>query len=192
MKNILIIGASGGIASKVIDLLASEPSLQLTLFLRKASRLRRKPGPNIHVIEGNALHMDDLRKAMTGVDLVYVNLAGDLEAMTTHIVAAMKEKGVRRIIFVSSIGIYESPLKPVLEPYRKGADVVESSGLDYTILRPSWFTNADEVDYELTKKGEPEKGSLISQNSLATFIAGIIRNPENHVHDNLGINKPNS
>ncbi len=48
-------------------------------------------------------------------------------------------------------------------PYRKAADVIEASALEYTILRPSWFTNADEVDYEITKKIEPEKGSVISQ-----------------------------
>jgi len=77
-------------------------------------------------------------------------------------------------------------------PYRKLADVIEASGLDYTILRPTWFTNADEVDYEITRKDEPEKGSIISQKSLATFIAKIIESPGNYIRENLGINKPNS
>ena len=77
-------------------------------------------------------------------------------------------------------------------PYRKLADVIEASGLEYTILRPTWFTNADEVDYEITRKGEPEKGSIISQKSLATFIAKIIESPGNYIRENLGINKPNS
>lgn len=30
---------------------------------------------------------------MTGVDIVYANLAGDLEQMAKHIVEAMREKG---------------------------------------------------------------------------------------------------
>ena len=77
-------------------------------------------------------------------------------------------------------------------PYRKLADVIEASGLDYTILRPTWFTNADEVDYETTRKGEPEKESVISQKSLATFIAKIIESPEKYNRENLDINKPNS
>jgi hypothetical protein len=29
----------------------------------------------------------------------------------------------------------------VLEPYRKSAAIIEASDLDYTILRPAWFTN---------------------------------------------------
>jgi uncharacterized protein YbjT (DUF2867 family) len=129
---------------------------------------------------------------MTGIDIVYVNLAGDLENMAKNIVKAMQAKGARRIIFISSIGIYDTPLRSALIPYRKAADVVEASGLEYTILRPTWFTNADEVDYEITQKGEAEKGSVISQKSLATFIAKIIEHPEMHVRENLGINKPNS
>jgi len=59
-------------------------------------------------------------------------------------------------------------------------------------LRPTWFTNADEVDYETTRKGEPEKGSVISQKSLATFIAEIIQSPERYIREDLGVSKPNS
>jgi uncharacterized protein YbjT (DUF2867 family) len=68
---------------------------------------------------------------------VYVNLAGNLEAMAKSIVTAMQETGVKRIIAISSIGIYKTPLKAILQPYRKLADVIEGSGLDYTILRPT-------------------------------------------------------
>ena len=83
-------------------------------------------------------------------------------------------------------------MKPVLKPYRKAADVIEASDLEYTILRPTWFTDADDVDYEITRKGEPEKGSVISQKSLAAFITKIIETPEQYTRENLGVNKPNS
>ena len=33
--------------------------------------------------------------------------------------------------------------------------------LDYTIIRQRGLLNVDEVDYELTRKGEPENGSVI-------------------------------
>jgi len=96
------------------------------------------------------------------------------------------------LIYISSIGIYDVSLKPILKPYRKATDVIEASDLEYTILRPTWYTNTDEVDYETTRKGEPEKGSEISQKSLATFITKIIKSPEEYVRENLGVNKPNS
>ena len=88
-----------------------------------------------------------MKDAIEGQDIVYANLAGKLEAMAKNIVRAMGETGVKKLIFISSIGIYDEPLRAVLEPYRKAADVIESSDLEYTVLRPTWFTNADEVKF---------------------------------------------
>jgi uncharacterized protein YbjT (DUF2867 family) len=192
MKNVIILGASGNIAKHVIDILVKKDDVNLTLFLRNKSRLRNNDISKCHIVQGNVLNYDQLKEAMTGQYIVYANLSGDLEAMAKNIVKAMDETGVKKLIFISSIGIYDVPLKPVLKAYRKAADVIEASGLEYTILRPTWFTSADEVDYEITSKGEPEKGSVISKKSLAMFISMVIESPEKYVRKNLGINKPNS
>jgi hypothetical protein len=48
------------------------------------------------------------------------------------------------------------------------------------------------VDYELTRKGEPEKGLVVSQKSIASFVADLIASLGKHIRENLGINKPNS
>ena len=192
MTNVIIIGASGNIARRVTDMLLDREDVQLTLFVRNARRLEKKDPSRASVVEGNALQYDGLRDAIAGQDIVYINLAGDLEAMSRNIVRAMRETGVRRVILISSIGIYDKPLRPVLKPYRAAADVIENSGLDYTVLRPTWFTKVDEVDYEVTRKGEQEKGSVISQKSLATLIVKIIEHPEKYVGESLGINKPGS
>jgi len=190
MKKVIILGAAGNIADRVIDILKEKDNIHLALFLRNKNRLKNRNISNAEIIEGDVLNFQQLKEAIDEQDLVYVNLAGDLEAMAKNIVKAMQETGVKRIIAISSIGIYETPLKPVLQPYRKLADVIEASGLDYTILRPAWFTNEAEVDYELTPKGTPEKGSVISKESLATFITKVIEQPEKYLHENLGINKP--
>lgn len=192
MKNVIILGASGGIASYVIDILVKKEDINLTLFLRNKGRLRNKNVSGCTIIEGDVLDYVQLKNAVAGQDIVYANLAGPLEEMATNIVKAMGVNKVKKIIFISSIGIYDSLLKPVLKPYRKAADIIEASDLDYTILRPTWFTGVDEVDYETTKKGEAEKGSVISQKSLATLISEIIESPEHYVRANLGLNKPNS
>ena len=192
MKNVIILGASGNIARNVIDILAMKDDISLTLFLRNVRRLRNKNVSKCRIIEGDVLDYPQLNTAIKGQDIVYANLSGDLETMAINIVKAMDETGVKKLIFISSIGIYDVPLRPVLEPYRKAADVIEASDLDYAILRPTWFTNEDEVDYEITRKGEPEKGSVVSQQSIASFIVKIINSPEKFVRESLGINKPNS
>ncbi|HMG88410.1 MAG TPA: NAD(P)H-binding protein [Chryseolinea sp.] len=192
MKKVVILGASGNIARHVTDILLKDNDVMLTLFVRSASNLNNRDTIKPHIIEGNVLNNNQLREAIKGHDIVYMNLAGDLEAMAKNVINAMKETGVKRVILISSIGIYDKPLKSVLLPYRKSADVIETSGLEYTILRPTWFTTIDEVDYETTKKGEPEKGSVISMKSLATLISKIIESPEQYVGENLGVNKPKS
>ena len=192
MKNVIILGAGGQVARHVIDMLSKKDDVNLTLFLRDKSRLRNGDVSGCRIVEGDVLDYGRLKEAVAGQDVVYTNLAGDLEAMAKNIVRAMQEIGVRKLIFISSIGIYDDPVKPVLKPYRKAADVIEASDLEYTILRPTWFTDADEVDYETTRKGEPERGSVISQKSLATLIAKIIESPEQYARENLGVNKPGS
>ena len=192
MNNVLLLGASGNIAKHVIDILCKKDDINLTLFLRNARRLRNNDVSKCRIVEGDVLNYVQLKDAVAGQDIVYGNLSGELEAMAKNIVKAMEEKGVKRLVFISSIGIYDVPLKPVLKPYRKAADVIEGSNLEYTILRPTWFTNADEVDYEITRKGEPEKGSIVSQKSLAKLIATIIISPEKYIRESLGVNKPNS
>jgi len=193
MKNVLIIGAGGGIAQIVTGLLLQQDDINLTLFLRNSRNIQSSASAKCKVIEGDAKDKAAVKAAVKGQDVVYINLAGDLEAMTKNIVTAMKEEGVNKVIFISSIGIYETPLKPVLNPYRKGADVIESSGLDYTVLRPEWFSSSvNDTAYETTPKGTPEKGGTISRKGLATLITNIIASPEKYRNANLGVNTPNS
>lgn len=59
-----------------------------------------------------------LKEALAGPDVVYANLAGDLEQQAESIVKAMDETGVRRLIFISSMGIYDEVSG---EKYGKGA-----------------------------------------------------------------------
>lgn len=191
-KNVIVIGASGSLAKYAIDILAKDQGINLTLFLRDKSRLRNDNIGTAKIIEGDVFDYNILKESIKGQDVVYANLSGDLGKMAQNIVKAMNENTVSKLIFICSIGIYKEPVAPVLVPYRKAADVIEASNLDYTILRPSWFTDVNEVDYEITKKGEPEKGSVVSRKSIATFIVEVIKNPEKYKRQNLGINKPNS
>jgi uncharacterized protein YbjT (DUF2867 family) len=191
MKNVIIIGASGSLAQYVIEQLQKQEYVRLTLFLRKKNRLSISSLSNATIVEGDVMDYPKLKEAIKGQDIVYVNLAGNLEAMAKNIVKSMQETGVKRVIAISSIGIYKTPLKPILQPYRKLADVIEASGLGYTILRPDWFTNSNEVSYETTRKGEPEKGTAISRRSIAAFIGELVNSPEKYVGENLNIAKPN-
>lgn len=187
MKKVLVIGATGSLAQYVIEALKALDNTQLTLFSRSIKR--KKSQEVFEVIQGDVMNYNDVKNAVSGHDIVYINLAGNLEAMSKNIVKAMQETGVKRVIAISSIGIYATPMQSVLKPYRALADVIESSGLDYTIIRPDWFTNGNEVDYHITHKPEPEVGGAVSRKSIAAFVASIVEKPETYVKDNVGISK---
>lgn len=190
--NILILGANGGLAKVVINELFNQTDAHLTLFLRRASRLNHLANERVSVVEGDVLNLETLKTAMKGVDVVYANLSGDLAKMAQNIVAAMREVGVKRLIFISSMGIYGETGEDhgaILEPYRQSAKIVENSGLDYTVVRPAWFTNGNEIDYRLTQKGEAFIGSSVSKRSIADLIARLINEPTFGIGASLGIGK---
>lgn len=204
MQNVLILGASGQIAQWVIQALTTEQNIHQTLLLRDPHKLAGNEPANAAVVIGNVLDKKLLKDAMTGQAIVYANLSGDdLAQQAEAVIASMQATGVKRLIFVLSLGIYdEIPGKfgawnhaiigEPLKYYRQAADVIEASGLDYTILRPAWLTDEDKVDYELTAKGQPFKGTVVSRRSVGDLITQIIRHPEQHVGANLGINQPGS
>ncbi|SSW72528.1 putative sugar epimerase YhfK [Achromobacter veterisilvae] len=204
MKNILILGAGGQIAQWVVKTLANQPDSAVTLLLRAPKRLTGQEPANAKVVIGNVLDKKLLKSAMAGQDIVYANLIGeDLDKLAQAVIAAMQTAGVKRLVFVLSLGIYDevpgkfgewnnATIGEDLKPYRRAADAIETSGLDYTIVRPAWLMDEDEVDYETTAKGQPFKGTVVSRKSVADLIAKLIANPGLYVGESLGVNKPDS
>ena len=54
-----------------------------------------------------------LEAAMVGQDVVYANLAGQLERQARAIVQAMVKLGVKRLLFISSMDIYDEAYQRV-------------------------------------------------------------------------------
>ncbi len=193
MTNLLILGANGQLARNTTRVFLRNPDAKLTLYLRRANRLKNPDPARVRIVEGDVLDRPTLEAAMKGQDLVYANLAGDMKRQAERIVEAMHATGLRRLIFISSMGIYgEVPGERYgsqLDPYRDSAAVIEASDLDYTILRPGWFTRDDDVSYQLTQKGEAFKGHDVSLNSLSDLIVKLATIPGMQVRRSLGVSR---
>lgn len=203
MSKILVLGANGQIARLAIPTLAKGIDVELTLFVRDASKLGKARARGSRIVKGDVLDAEVLQSAMTGQEIVYANLAGDVDRQAAAIIAAMKGAGVKKLIFVASLGIYDEvpgkfgqwnhrEIGASLPPYRKAADLIEASGLDYAILRPAWLTDEDEVDFETTGRNEPFKGTEVSRKSVATLIAKLALSDAPLGKRSLGVNKPNT
>ena len=64
--------------------------------------------------------------------------------------------------------------EPAQIPNRRAVDVVETSGLNYTILRPGYLGEGDEDDFVLTVKGESAKGYTTPIPALIKFAVQLI------------------
>lgn len=193
MQNILILGANGQLARNTTRVFLRDSDARLSLYLRRASRLENPDPKRVTIIEGDVLDRKTLEAAMREQDIVYANLSGDMKRQAENIVAAMHAAGLKRLIFISSMGIYgEVPGEKygsVLNPYRDSAAVIEASELDYTILRPGWFTRDQEINYQITQKGEPFKGHDVSLNSLSDLIVKLSLTPGMESRRSIGVSR---
>jgi uncharacterized protein YbjT (DUF2867 family) len=202
MKNVLILGAHGQIAQIIISRLLDETTDHLSLYLRNAERLNIPANDRLTIIEADVNDAKALNEAMRGQDIVYANLGGKFEPMLRNIVDAMERNNVSRLVHVTGLGLYhEVPGefgdwvertvgKDVMNDTRRAAAIIENSVINYTILRCAYMTNEDVIEYELTEKVTPFKGTIISRKSIADLIVKVVKNPQKHEYASLGISQP--
>ena len=199
-KEILIIGATGPIGSKLRTTLLEKTDYKLSLFLTRSTRLQidRK---REETFTGNINDKRMLERVFPRQDAVFVDLSEDeIETMTEDIVEIMDKTPEKRLIFVLPMGIYnEIPTSigggnlrenPRLKPYRKAADVIEASHLNYTIIRPGRFDEGNDDIYEITKKREPVMGYDVSKKAICNFVLILIQQKGYGGRENFGIYRP--
>lgn len=209
MTTIAILGANGRIARIAEGMLLAHDDIELTLFIHSEDELGAdiKDNPRVTIVKGGAKNADDVLNVINGADEVYANLAAtqrgsaDITPMAKAVVDMMDKAGIKRLVWISSLGIYnEVPgefgawnaniLGDYLVNYRKAADVIEASDLDYTIIRPAWLTDKDEVDFEITEKGELFRGTEVSRKSVASEVVKLLLDPGEEVRASIGLDKP--
>jgi uncharacterized protein YbjT (DUF2867 family) len=203
MKRVLILGANGKIARIVEQSLLNNSEYQLTLVLRNANRLSKfENAENVTLIDGDIDDRILVDEVMSNQDIVYANLNGNMERHAKNIVEIMQKNDVKDLIWITGSGLYHETPDPFgswVENYvgheskedtRRAAQIIEASDLSYTIIRAAYMTNDDEVDYELTQKGEIFKGTMISRKSIADLVVKIIAQPTDYYRKSLGISKP--
>lgn len=208
-KNVLVLGASGSIARIVVKQLISQVGTdisRLTLLVRHPDKLAgldlTKSG--IHVVQADVTDTARLASIMADQSVVYANLYGsNLGEQAQSVVTAMRQAEVTRLIWISANGVYgeipgeygrwnQTMLGSTLTAYADATKVVEASGLQYTLIRPAWFQDENEIDYEMTFKGDPFKGTEISRKSVADLVVKLINQPDQLIGQSVGISKPHT
>jgi nucleoside-diphosphate-sugar epimerase len=121
--NILITGATGFIGRYLTAALSKTYSVRC--LVRKTSDIKELKDLSVDLVYGDLLDRNSLGPALDGIDLIY-HLAGEVYSRkkddyykgnvlaTNNLLEACKEKAAKRIIFLSSIGVYKPAAKETL------------------------------------------------------------------------------
>jgi len=114
--NILITGATGFIGKHLTAALSKTYSVRC--LVRRTSDIKELRDLNVDLVYGDLLDRNSLAPALDKIDLVY-HLAGEVYSRkkedyykgnilaTQNLLEACKQKGTKRIIFLSSTGVYK-------------------------------------------------------------------------------------
>src|SRR5688572_5185128 len=132
---IFVTGATGFTGSHVVPLLLKEGH-QVRCLYRPSSERSSLPQPEIEWVLGDISDSQSLTTAMQGTDAL-VNIASLGFGHAENIIASAKAAGIKRAIFISTTAIFTN-LNARSKQVRTAAEVaIESSGLEFTILRPT-------------------------------------------------------
>ena len=196
MKKILILGASSQTGKIILPHLKTLKNLDILCYLRSPEKLSNFKGLNL--IKGDILDQSNLSKTMNGIDMVITLLSGPkLVTQAENIIKSMKENKIRRIIWMTGMGIHHEvpgPIKELLDKlaesnpdYIKAADLIMNSGLDYTLLRGAHLTDGDNRIYYVQKEGEYLHSNTCDRIAVAVFIEKIIENFDLYKNESIGI-----
>jgi uncharacterized protein YbjT (DUF2867 family) len=203
---ILILGAAGQVSRTLTDYLLKQTNHTVVLYARNANRrLKAKDSSRVTLVDGDFKDHHALVAAMKGVDVVYVNDMNDRQN-TKSILNAMKDSGLKRIIVASILGIYDEVqgafgkwnLRMVgasgIQRHKENVLLVETSELDYTILRLTWLYNdSGNKNYLVTFKGQPFEGAQVTREAVAQLIVDIIEDKSGKfINTSLGVGEPNT
>ena len=182
---LLVIGATGGTGQAIVrEALAK--GHEVTALARSQSKARPLL-PGAELVEGDARDEAALMRALDGCGAVIsalgtrrIRLVGKVTLLsdgTRAMVAAMKQRGVRRLVCITGVGagdsaghggfVYDRLIKPVLlrtiyQDKDRQEAIVRASGLDWIIVRPSVLTD------------KPATGGVRAIDDLQGFHGGTI------------------
>ncbi|MGW5376261.1 NAD(P)-dependent oxidoreductase [Nocardia sp. NPDC003999] len=156
---IAVFGATGTVGRLVVERALREGH-EVTAFTRSAASVTQRH-ERLRVMEGDVLDTDSVQRAVEGQEAVLISLGNGRKGVvraggTKAIIDAMRRTGVKRLICQTTLGVGDSKgnlnflwkyvmfgllLRPAYADHVEQEEYVLASDLDWTIVRPSAFTD---------------------------------------------------
>jgi putative NADH-flavin reductase len=182
---VIVFGASGATGRHLVGQALAQGH-QVTAFVRNAARLDARSGQLI-VVVGDVGNVTAVASAVAGQDgvLCALGAASPLRRDRTlvegvrHIVRAMEQSGVPRLVYLSFLGVREGRsqlsgvgrylvapvlLRNVVADHEAKERIIRQSSLDWVIVRPPLLTNG-------ARRGSYRSGSDVRATSVVPRIS---------------------
>jgi uncharacterized protein YbjT (DUF2867 family) len=193
---LLVLGGTGRTGVHLLQQ-ASERGHEVTALARDPAKLG-SADPRIKPVQGDVMKPDTLRAALAGHDAVLATLTSGTRSYgpvsffddsVGNIVAAMRETGVKRLVYVTSGGVEAKDpvhgllMKLVVHPMLRHvyADMARAeqrlmaADVDWTIVRPPYLSDGALTGrYRISERFAPPKGTKLSRADLAHFMLAAL------------------
>ena len=192
---VLICGATGNIGRLTVDK-ALKTGHEVTAFARSPEKLDDRN--NLHKAQGDVMDTDSVTAAMEGQEAVVITFGAPVNwstltsvpdlctAGTLNIMAAMRQRGVKRLICMTGIGagdskghgrfVFDNLILPIMlgriyVDKNRQEQAIMQSDLNWTIVRPTELTNDRESgEYRVLTDLKGQKATTIPRADVADFL----------------------
>ncbi|MCA1012123.1 NAD(P)-dependent oxidoreductase [Halobacillus halophilus] len=202
---IAIFGATGRVGQEVVRLALAE-GYKISALVRDESKAEELI-PGADFIYGDATNPQDIKKTLSGADLVFSGLSTDktdtLTKAVPEIIQGMNEAQINRIVTIGTAGILDSRYEPgkyrfqtseskrkktfAAEEHAKVYEQFLKSSLNWTIVCPTYLPDGDAVG-EVRAEADllPKDGKKVTVGDTALFaFHELLQNQ--YVHHRVGI-----
>jgi putative NADH-flavin reductase len=189
---LLIFGSTGSIGRQLVEQ-ALEQGHTVTAFARDPAKLDIQH-THLKVVQGDVMDFTSVKQAVQGQDAVLCVLGSGgkrtgtiRSAGTQHIIQAMEQAGIRRLICQTTLGagdswgnlnffwkyiMFGAFLREVFADHERQESEVKQSRLDWTIVRPGAFVDGNRTgNYRHGFPGNDKTTKLkISRADVADFL----------------------
>jgi uncharacterized protein YbjT (DUF2867 family) len=153
---ILVVGATGNTGRETVPRLL-ERGIAVRALSRDPERARALPGfSGAEIVAGDPARPETLEPAMQGVTKVFLIPPSGPGSDTSeqNVIEAARRAGVRHIVKLSALCADPSAPSMALSHNYRAEEILKSSGVPYTILRPSSFMQNFLYYYSASIRGE--------------------------------------
>lgn len=188
---LIVFGATGSVGIQLVKQ-ALKQGHDVTAFTRSPEKLKSHPSTNLSIFKGDILNSKDVENAVRNHDAVLCAIGdgnkGQVRAAgTKNIITAMQRQRIKRLICQTTLGLGDSRgnlnfawkyiffgllLKKAFQDHQLQEQYLVDSNLDFTIVRPSAFTDGEITrNYKIGFDAKYKKLALkISRADVADFM----------------------